>query len=343
MNAWVRACAKLVVAANGLLWAAVGSTQQLNVVCSVQAEWCSAVATEFQRETGIKVALVLKGSGESMAQLAAEKANPKLDVWFGGTGDPHLQAAEQDLTLQYKSPMLDQLRPWAKNQAEQSGYRTVGLYLGVLGLGYNTELLAKKKLPAPACWRDLGKPEYAGDVQMANPNASGTAYTAIATLVQLFGEEDAFKLLKDMHKNISSYARQGVGPIKATARGENIVAVAFIHDVITEAQAGFPVKSVAPCEGTGYEIGSISIVKGTRNLDAAKKFVDWSLSPAAQKLGQESKQFQLPSNVNTPVSPLSPKPSEIKLIDYNFAKYGASAERKRLLERWDREVAGGAR
>ncbi len=309
----------------------------------MQAEWCSAAATEFQRETGIKVALVLKGSGESMAQLAAEKANPKLDVWFGGTGDPHLQAAEQDLTLPYKSPILDQLRPWAKSQAEQSGYRTVGLYLGVLGLGYNTELLAKKKLPVPACWRDLGKPEYAGDVQMANPNASGTAYTAIATLVQLFGEEDAFKLLKDMHKNISSYARQGVGPIKATARGENIVAVAFIHDVITEAQAGFPVKSVAPCEGTGYEIGSISIVKGARNLDAAKKFVDWALTPAAQKLGQEAKQFQLPSNVNTPVSPLSPKPSEIKLIDYNFAKYGASAERKRLLERWDREVAGAAR
>jgi iron(III) transport system substrate-binding protein len=325
------------------LWATAGSAQQLNVVCSVQAEWCSAAAAEFQRDTGIKVALVLKGSGESMAQLAAEKANPKLDVWFGGTGDPHLQAAEQDLTLQYKSPMLEQLQPWAKRQAEQSGYRTVGLYLGVLGLGYNTELLAKKKLPVPACWRDLGKPAYAGDVQMANPNASGTAYTAIATLVQLFGEEDAFKLLKDMHRNISSYARQGVGPIKATARGENIVAVAFIHDVITEAQAGFPVKSVAPCEGTGYEIGSISIVKGARNLDAAKKFVDWALTPAAQKLGQESKQFQLPSNVNTPVSPLSPKPSEIKLIDYNFAKYGASAERKRLLERWDRDVAGAAR
>jgi iron(III) transport system substrate-binding protein len=344
MKVWSRCyAATFAIAIFSLALPIPASAQQLNVVCSVQAEWCTAVANEFQRETGIKVALVLKGSGESMAQIAAEKANPKLDVWFGGTGDPHLQAAEQELTLPYKSPMLEQLQPWAKKQAEQSGYRTVGLYLGVLGMGYNTELLAKKKLPVPACWRDLGKPQYAGDVQMANPNASGTAYTAIATLVQLFGEEEAFKLLKEMHKNISSYARQGVGPIKAAARGENIVAVAFIHDVITEAQAGFPVKSVAPCEGTGYEIGSMSIVKGARNLDAAKKFVDWALTPAAQRLGQESKQFQLPSNVGTPVSPLSPKPAEIKLIDYNFAKYGASAERKRLLERWDREVAGAAR
>ena len=117
--------------------------------------------------------MTLKGSGESFAQIAAEKANPKLDVWFGGTGDPHLQAAEQGLLEEYKSPMLAQLQPWAQKQAEQSKYRTVGMYLGVLGMGYNTELLAKKKLAAPACWKDLIKPEFAGEVQMANPERVG--------------------------------------------------------------------------------------------------------------------------------------------------------------------------
>src|SRR5437867_543177 len=174
-------------------WATPLFAQQLNVICPVQAEWCSLAATEFEKETGIKVGLTLKGSGESFAQIAAEKANPKLDVWFGGTGDPHLQAAEQGLLEEYKSPMLSQLQPWAQKQAEQSKYRTVGMYLGVLGMGYNTELLAKKKNAAPACWKDLIKPEFAGEVQMANPNASGTAYTAIATIVQVFGEEEAFK------------------------------------------------------------------------------------------------------------------------------------------------------
>src|SRR5258706_43181 len=190
---------------------------------------------------------------------------------------------------------------------------------------------------------NLARPEYAGDVQMANPNASGTAYTTIATLVQIFGEEPAFAMLKAWHKNISNYSRQGVGPIKATARGENMVAIAFIHDVVTEATAGFLVKSVAPCEGTGYEIGSMSIVKGARNLDNAQKFYDWALTPAAQKLSYESKSsFQLPSNVNTPGSPLSPKPVDIKVIDYKFPKYGSAAERKRLLERSDREVGRAA-
>ena len=113
--------------------------------------------------------------------------------------------------------------------------------------------------------------------------------------------------------------------------------MSFIHDVVTEAQAGFPVKSVAPCEGTGYEIGSMSIVKGARNLDNAKKFYDWALTPKAQALAAQAKQFQLPSNVSTPVSPLSPKTADIKLINYDFAKYGASARAQaRCWRGWDK-------
>jgi iron(III) transport system substrate-binding protein len=333
-------------AATAALLACAGSAlaqNQLNVICPVQAEWCNAAAVAFEKDTGIKVAMTLKGSGESFAQIAAEKANPKLDVWFGGTGDPHLQAAEQGLLEEYKSPMLAQLQPWAQRQAEQSKYRTVGMYLGVLGIGYNTELLAKKKIAAPACWKDLIKAEYAGEVQMANPNASGTAYTAIATLVQVFGEEEAFKYLKALHRNINNYPRSGVAPIKAAARGETLASVSFIHDAVTEAQAGFPVRGVAPCEGTGYEIGSLSIVRGARNLANAKRFVDWALTANAQALGAQTKQFQIPSNVNAAVSPLSPKVADIKLINYDFAKYGSSAERKRLLERWDKEVGSIAK
>jgi iron(III) transport system substrate-binding protein len=338
-----RLLAIVAVVAAALPAAPVLAQGQLNVICPVQAEWCTLAATEFEKDTGIKVAMTLKGSGESFAQIAAEKANPKLDVWFGGTGDPHLQAAEQGLLEEYRSPLLPQLYPWAQRQAEQSRYRTVGIYLGVLGIGYNTELLAKKKVPAPACWKDLVKPEFKGEVQMANPNASGTAYTAIATLVQVFGEEEAFKYLKALHANINQYPRSGVAPIKAVARGETLASVSFIHDVVTEAQAGFPTRGAAPCEGTGYEIGSLSIVKGARNLDSAKKFVDWALSPKAQALGAQAKQYQLPSNAATPVSPLSPKMADIKLINYDFAKYGSSAERKRLLERWDREVGSIAK
>src|SRR6476661_9735212 len=90
----------------------------LNVYCSVQVEWCTLAANEFQKATGIKVSMNQKGSGETIAQLKAEAQNPKSDVWFGGTGDPHLQAAEEGLTAVYRSPNLGRLHPWAIRQAE---------------------------------------------------------------------------------------------------------------------------------------------------------------------------------------------------------------------------------
>jgi iron(III) transport system substrate-binding protein len=188
---------------------------QVNVICSVQAEWCNMIQTVFAKTTGIKVNMALKGSGEALAQLIAERANPKTDLWFGGTGDPHLQAAEQGLSLEYKSPALSQLHGWAQQQASQSGFKTVGIYSGPLGFGYNPELLAKKKLPVPKSWADLLRPEYKGEIQVANPASSGTAYTMVATLVQLMGEDKAFDYMKALHKNISQYTRSGTGPIKA--------------------------------------------------------------------------------------------------------------------------------
>jgi iron(III) transport system substrate-binding protein len=321
------------------LFAGVAAAQgQLNIICSVQTSWCEAVVNAFQRETGIKAGMTQKSAGEAMAQILAERANPKLDVWYTGSGDPHLQAAELGLTEEYKSPMLSQLHEWAVKQAEQSNYRTVGVYTGALGFGYNTEILAKKGLPPPKCWADLANPIYRDEVQMANPNASGTAYATIASFVQIFGEDKAFELMKAMHRNTNNYPRSGPAAIRATARGETGIGVTFLHDGMTEIVAGFPVKIVVPCEGTGYEVGSMSIIKGAKNLDNAKRFYDWALTPAAQKIGGELKNFQTPSNKSVPAPPGAPKMEDIKLINYDFAKYGGAAERKRLLEKWDKEV-----
>ena len=322
----------------GGLGAAQAQESRLNVICSVQADWCNLIQTTFARTTGIKVNMVQKGSGEALAQILAERANPKTDIWFGGTGDPHLLAAEQELTLEYKSPTLPQLYPWAQQQAQQSGFRTVGIYSGPLGLAYNTEILAKKKLPAPKSWADLLKPEYKGEIQMANPTSSGTAYTMIATLVQLMGEDKAFDYLAQLHKNISTYARSGTGPIKAVARGEAAVSVSFVHDAPQERMQGFPVQAVTPAEGTGAEIGSMSIVKGAPNLENAKKFYEWALTPQAQQFGAAAKQYQVPSNKATPVDANVPDFKKIKLINYDYARYGKAVERRRLIHRWERTV-----
>lgn len=318
---------------------ALANAASLTLYCAADEAWCQQIKTTFEAETGITVDMTRKSSGETYAQLRAEASNPKGDVWWGGTGDPHLQAAEEGLTEEYESPMRGELHDWAIRQAEAAGNRTIGVYSGALGFGYNKDLLAKNNLPEPKCWADLTKPEYKGQIQMANPNSSGTAYTMLATIVQLMGEDQGFEYMKALHKNINQYTKSGSAPIKAAGLGETLIGVVFMHDAVAQSAAGFPVVTVAPCEGTGYEIGSMSLIKGARNPDEAKKFYDWALSAPMQSRAKDVKSFQLPSNKTAEASPLSPDLSTIKLIDYDFKKYGSSDERKRLLQKWDNEVS----
>jgi len=87
----------------------------------------------------------------------------------------------------------------------------------------------------------------------------------------------------------------------------------------------------------------MSIIKGARNMENAKKFYDWALTPEMQAIALQAKSYQVPSNKASQVPKESPDLAQIKLIDYDFAKYGSSAERTRLLQKWDAEVRNAPR
>jgi iron(III) transport system substrate-binding protein len=317
---------------------------QLNLYCSSpNTAWCQGMAVGFEKATGTRVAVIQKATGELLATIKAERDNPKGDVWWAGPGDAYLQAAEEGLLDAYRSPKLAELHPWAQRISEISKDRVFGVYGGIIALGYNTELMAKRKLPVPRCWKDLLDPVYKGEVMFGNPNSSGTAYLMLATLVQVFGEEPAFRFMRDVHPNVNSYARSGIGPMTAVTRGETAIGSTVLHGVINEIVRGFPVEPVLPCEGVGYEIGSTAIIKGARNLEGARRFIDFALSAEGQKIGLDVKEFAIPTNRTVTLPPQVPRLSDLKLIDYDFAKFGSSAERRRLLDRWEKEINSLAR
>ncbi len=314
------------------------NADELNLVCSAEQDWCDLMVAAFGAEhDDIDVLMVRKSTGETLAQIRAEAGNPKIDVWWGGTGDPHLIAAEEGLS-QPSGVDTSELLGWAQNMSQISEGKTVGIYAGALGIAYNADILKKLNVEPPQCWADLEDPRFFGEIQVANPNSSGTAYTELATFVQLFGEDQAMVKLAAIGKNVNSYTKSGSAPSKAAARGETGVSIGFMHDMVNLAAQGFPLKIVAPCEGTGYEVGAVSIINGAKNEDAAKKWVEFSLRADIQSRGPEVGSFQVPSNSNAKVAPESPDLASIKLIDYDFATYGSSETRKRLLARWDKEV-----
>jgi iron(III) transport system substrate-binding protein len=316
---------------------------QLNILCSTDADWCESKAREFSVQTGIKVSMSRKATGEVFAQLKAEANNPRADVWYGGTHDPHIQAANEDLLQTYTSVNMRDQYPWSTDLHAQTNGRVVGIYRITLGFGYNRELLAKKKLAPPACWSDLIKPEFKGEIELSNPTTSGTAYTILATMVQLYGEDKAFDYLKALNKNVNRYTTSGTAQRQSVSRGESMIGITFLDEFIPEQYVGAPIETVLPCEGTGYSVGAMSIVKGARNLENAQKFYDWAMTADAQTIKDQTKVIAMPSNKSAFAPDRVKALEKAKLINYDFVKFGASAERKRLIEKWDREVKNASK
>jgi iron(III) transport system substrate-binding protein len=311
----------------------------VNAICSTDQSWCELAAQEFSRATGVRVLQTRKPTGEALAQLRAEAANPKTDLWWGGTGDPYYQAAEVGLLEPYRPGYLGDLHGWAVRQYAMSQNQVGGFYTSAIGFGWNEEVLKKKNLPAPKCWKDLLDPRYKGEIETSHPASSGTAYTILAGLVQLMGEDAAFDYLKKLHRNVTQYTRSGTAQARNVARGEVAIGVSFIFGFDNERLTNkFPVVAAAPCEGTPYEIGGIALVKGSRNPEAARRYYDWLMSPAGQQVGARANSLQVPANKTFTPDPRIPSLEGVRLIKYDFEKFGKAAERKRLVDRWTREV-----
>ncbi len=115
----------------------------------------------------------------------------------------------------------------------------------------------------------------------------------------MWGTEQAFDYLEKLNTNISQYTKSGIAPARNAARGEGRdwypASYTTIHSEVEK--TGAPLELISPCEGTGYEIGGVSIIKNARNMDNAKLFVDWTLSKEAQEISwKEGKSYQILTN-----------------------------------------------
>ncbi|MXN88532.1 ABC transporter substrate-binding protein [Pasteurella canis] len=313
--------------------------KKLTVYCSVQHATCEKMVQRFSENYNINAQFVRNSTGATLAKLIAEKNNPQADIWYGGTIEHHFQAGDLGLLAPYRSPRQAEIMPQFKTLIDKHGELTSIVYLLVLGFGVNTEKLKQLGITEPPkCWSDLLDPRLQGYVQMPDPQISGTTYTAIATLMELWGEQKAFEYLKKLNANVSEYVKSALVTTNLS-RGESAVAVGFIHSYATEKEKGAPVESILPCEGDGYSLGGMSIIKNARNLDNAKLFADWALSKEAQELvWRETKVYQIPTNIHAEASPQSVSPKHLKLISYDFDRFGKSSEGKRLTDKWLKEV-----
>ena len=206
---------------------------ELNVLCTPQEEWCAGMKEEFETKYGITVNYVRMSAGEALARLQAEKDNPSFDIWWGGPIDSFIAAKEAGVLEAYDSPNYANLIDPAKTKDADNIW--AGIYMGSLGFATNTDWLkAHPEAKAPTSWDDLLKPEFKGQIMVAHPSTSGTSYTALATILQIKGEEAGWEYIKQYAGQISQYTKSGAAPAKFVGQGEGAVAIVFSHDIVNE-------------------------------------------------------------------------------------------------------------
>ena len=299
----------------------------LNIYSCVDAKETSDYVTQFEKDTGIKVNWVRMSTGETLARLMAEKNSPQVGVWFGGTSPEFIKAKEIGLLESYKPKANYEL----DSSYRDSEYYWNGIYFGAIGFATNQKLLKKLGVEAPKNWNDLLKPEFKGKVSMAYPYTSGTAYTVVSTLLQMMGEEKGWEYIKKLNAQVHHYNKSGSAAVTQAGIGEIVVGISFSHDILKKGKgAGYPVILNFPSEGTGFEVGSMALVKNGPSQELAKKFIDYFSSKKGQTLF--SKYYRVPLNPHVTIAKDMVKRSQVNLIDFNAKK--AADEQARVIKKW---------
>lgn len=284
---------------------------------------------------GVEVDLLpLAAAGELQTRIQTEKNSPKADIFVGGSSEFHDPLGKQGLLEAYKSPNASVVDA---NFKEASGLWT-GWYVGIFGFVFNTDRFGKEMAGAkkPATWDDLLDPAWKGKLIFPDPVKTGGGYIFIATQIFRFNKDEAKAMdyMKKLHANIGQYAGTSPQAIQLVGQGQFVGAPNWSHDILTAKSQGNPVDLIVP-EGTGFEIGGVSIVKGGPNPTAAKAFVDWVLTKEAGELNVKLSN-RLSVRPEVPPAAGAPTLDKVKLVSYD--RQWATDNKDRLLKAWQSAV-----
>jgi iron(III) transport system substrate-binding protein len=277
--------------------------------------------------------LPLAAAGSLQARIISERASPKGDVFVGGDRAFHDGLGKQGLLEKYISPRASSV---SSKFRDPDGFWT-GWYVGIFAFVHNIDRLAAEfGSKKPATWDDLLDPTWKGKIIMPNPIKTGGGYIFLATQVFRFGmdEAKAMAFMKAFHANVAEYADSSPKAIELVAKGQYVGAPNWAHDILTSKAQGNPIDLDLIAD-TGFEVGSVSIIKGGPNTNGAKAFVDWMLTKDAGTLNaQLSNRISLVAGVLP--APGAPTLDVVKMVDYDGI--WASENQKRLVQLWQTTV-----
>jgi iron(III) transport system substrate-binding protein len=322
------------VAAIAMLAALTGvavAKSTLTVYSAIEADDLKKYAARFNEDhPDIEIKWVRDSTGVITAKLLAEKANPQADVIWGVAATSLLVLKPEGMLMPYAPKGVEKIDAQFRDKDNPPAW--VGMDAYVAAICFNTVEAQKKNLPKPASWKDLTKPVYKGAIVMPNPASSGTGFLDVTSWLQLFGEAEGWKYMDALHQNIGVYTHSGSKPCTMAGAGEYPIGVSFEFRAARQKKQGAPIDIIFPTEGSGWEMEATAIVKGTKNLEAAKTLADWSVTEKAMKLYNEGYSVVAITKMSQPIEFLPGNMLE-HMIKNDFQ--WAANNRAKILAEWE--------
>ncbi len=285
----------------------------------------------------VEIAWVRDSTGVITARLLAEKDNPRADIVLALAATSMLLFEKQGMLETYKPAGVDTLKPAYRDTSGDYTWTGMSAFLAVVCV--NTPEAQKVNAPKVNSWQDLLNPAFRGRIVMPHPASSGTGYLQVAAWIQIMGEQAAWAYMDRLHENIAVYTHSGSAPCVQAARGERVVGIGFDMRGAREKTQGAPIELVLPSEGAGWDMEATAVVKGTRNLAAARKVADWVATRGANELyGRYYAIVAHPEVRSAP--PNYPVNAEQMMAKNDFA--WMAENRERILAEWTRRYEGKA-
>lgn len=290
-----------------------GYSQTLTVYSAGPTSLINQLAQDFRSQSGIEVSVFQGTTGQVMARLEAEQANPVADILISAAWSSAIDLKARGDLLEYVSPYSENIPSYLKD----SHYVAQGV--SALAMIWNKN----SQVDRPADWSDLTAPMYHNEVTMPDPAQSGAAFQLLTGLLASKGDAATWELmqkLKDNNMIVPGPNARALNPVLQGAKSVVFGAVDYI--ALGQQAKGEAIEVIFPSSGTVIAPRPMMIFNSTKLPDQAKAFIDFVLSDAGQKRVAQS--YLMPAR--TDVDALRPTLNELSLIQYDESQYDARRE-----------------
>lgn len=268
------------------------------------------LAQDFSQLTGARVSIFQSTTGQMMARLESERANPLADVVISASWDSAIALKERGELLEYVSPNAATVPDFLQDT------HFVSQGVSALAMVWNRN----SSTPMPTDWVDLLSPEYQNEVTMPDPAQSGSAFQLLTGLLADRGEDATWSMMRDLYSNGMIVPGPNARALNPVLQGAKSVVFGAVDYIALGQQAdGEAIEVIFPTSGTVIAPRPMMILASTQQPELAQAFIDYVLSDQGQQRVAEV--YLMPAREDVPA--LRPTIDELNLIHFDEAAFEA--------------------